>query len=194
MNADLNSIWVVPQPPLPFKRFNVPARHVEWLALANAGNYFEKKGWFYPFKTRFLRSHALPDGFDLQIITLKCWCGDGIYRGYDDCRPQDLWERCNRCNGTGIYLKKRIPLIRWMLGNRLFHEPSTLVADSGGMKYKEIFNGLIKHSEIPERTARRAMERLFLRYEPGKFMICGWRDSGDGEIRMCATLNVACPE
>lgn len=157
------------QPPLPFPHFSVPARTVEWLRLANAGKFSEKKLWFYPFKTRFLRAHALPDGFDLQIITLKCWCGDGIWRGIDDAPPKDRWERCMKCGGTGIYLKKRIPLIRWLLNGHLFHEPSILVTDHPRMEYRNTFDGLIGHEDVSDKVARRAMERLFLRYEPNRF-------------------------
>ena len=168
------------QLPLPFKNLNVPARHVEWLRVANAGNYLEKKFWFYPFKTRFLRTHALPDGFDLQIITLKCWCGDGIFRGMDYDRPERFWEPCAKCSGTGIYLKKRIPLIRWWLNGHLFHEPSQLVAGGSGMEYHTTFDGFITHPAPAggDNAARRAMERLFLRYEPGRFYdlwLARWR-------------------
>lgn len=167
------------QPPLPFKHFAVPAKHVAWMALANAGKFPEKKFWFYPFKTRFLRRHALPDGFDLQIITLKCWCGDGIFRGIDCQRAKKFWEPCDRCGGSGIYVTKRIPLIRWLIGDHLFHEPSPWVADHPSMEYKQTFEGLIQHQEVPERSARRAMEKLMLRYEPETFLrlwMHRWRD------------------
>ena len=152
---------------------------MEWLTLANAGKYSEKKPWFYPFKTRFLRNHALPDGFDLQIITLQCWCGDGIFRGVDDMRPEIFWEPCMRCGGTGIYLKKRVPLIRWLVNGHLFHEPSQEFSEPKDREYKNTFHGLIRHAEVPERAARRAMEKLMLRHEPDLFYqlwLSRWRN------------------
>ena len=150
---------------LNFKNLTLPAKHIEWLALANAGDYLEKKSVFYPFKSRFCRSHGVADGQDLQVITLKCWCGDGIFRGIDNDRPRAFWEPCHKCGGTGIYLKKNIILIRWLVGGHLFHEPSTF-AYHENTPVKERFDGLIRHKEVDPKVARRCMERLLLRYEP----------------------------
>lgn len=144
----------------------MPAKHIEWLRVANAGDFSDKKPWFYPFKTRFCRAHALPDGYDLQVITLKCWCGDGIWRGSEYTLPERFWERCHKCGGTGIYLKKNILLIRLLLRDLVFHEPSQLVTYREGFEYKNRFEGLIKHPPSDPKAARRAMERLMLRYEP----------------------------
>lgn len=153
------------QPTLPFKNLTVPAKHVEWLCLANAGEYPGKKSWFYPFKSRFCHAHGVADGQDLQTITLKCYCGDGIWRGMDDTLPKERWEPCHKCSGSGIYLKKNILLIRWLVGGHLFHEPSTF-AYHADTPVKERFNGLIKHEPVDAAVARRCMERLMLRYEP----------------------------
>lgn len=154
------------QPVLPFKNLTVTAKHVEWLRLANAGDYSAKKGWFYPFKSRFCHAHGVADGQDLQVITLKCYCGDGIWRGTDDTLPEERWERCYKCSGTGIYLKKNILLVRWLVGGHLFHEPSPFVYHEGSTPVKERFDGLIKHEDVDPAVARRCMERLMLRYEP----------------------------
>lgn len=153
------------QPPLPFKHLRVPDRHVRWLALANAGDFSDKHWWFYPFKTNFLRQHALPDGFDIQIIVKKCWCGDGIWRGNDYDVPERFWERCHKCGGTGIYLKKKIMLIRWVLNGSVFHEPATWF-EGNKVQPHETIEGLVKHAPVDSKAARRAMERLFLRYDP----------------------------
>lgn len=157
------------QPPLPFKHLTVPDRHVKLLATANAADYPERKYWFYPFKTRFCRAHALPDGLDLQVITIKCYCGDGIFRGIDYDRPMAFWERCHRCGGTGIYLVKNIVLIRWLVNGHLFHEPSRLILHTEHLDYRERFEGLIKHAAVDPKSGRRAMESLMLRYEPRTF-------------------------
>lgn len=92
-----------------FRHLQVPAKHLEWFRLANAGDYNDRKTWFYPFKSRFLYTHALPDGFDVQVIVRKCYCGDGIFRGIDRDRPRCFWEMCHRCNGSGIHDKKPWP-------------------------------------------------------------------------------------
>lgn len=165
-SAGLRSAPAVVQPPLPFPRFRVPARHVYWLTLANAGDYAVKHDAFYPFKTRFLHAHALADGYDLQIIVKKCWCGDGTWRGYEGTLSEHRWEPCWRCNGTRIYERKKIYLRRWLLGNELFHEPigSHL---SFTPEIRETIHGLIKHQKtVPDSHAERAFRRLLLRYEP----------------------------
>lgn len=161
---------------LPFQETTVPARHVEWLRLANAGEYSGKKSVFYPFKSRFCHAHGVADGMDLQTITLKCWCGDGIWRGSDDrpALPATHWERCNRCGGTGIYLRKQILLVRWIVGGAVFHEPSPIVYRPGTVVQNR-FDGLIQHPHVPSVVAMRAMERLLLRYEPDT-LIALYRD------------------
>lgn len=158
---------------LPFSQWNVPERHVQWLASANAGDYPEKKFWFYPFKSRFCREHGVPDGMDLQVIEKKCWCGDGIFRGIEGTRPERFWEECNRCGGSGIFETRHVVLLRWRVGDRLFHEPSDWVSHAEylpGKAYHQRFEGLIRHPEVPADTARRSMEKLMFRYEPQRWL------------------------
>lgn len=155
---------------IPFRERRISPRCVEWIRQANAGDYSDKKYIFYPLKSRLCRRFGLADGYDLQTIVLKCWCGDGIFRGSEYTLPERFWKVCNRCCGTGIYLTKHIPLIRWQVGDTLFHEPSTLVSHHSGMQYTHHFYGLIKHPAINSQAARRAMERLLLRYEPERFI------------------------
>lgn len=150
-----------------FSHLQVPARHLEWFRLANAGIYPERDAWFYPFKSRFLHAHALPDGFDVQVIVKKCWCGDGIYRGVDDHWPREFWQMCNRCGGSGVHRKDRVYLQRWLLGGRLYHKPvnrceMTCEPDD----VRNTITGLIKHEPVNEKRARRALLCLLLRYEP----------------------------
>ena len=173
------------QPPLPFKHLTVPPRHVQWLALANAGDYPDRKYTFYPFKTRFLRQHGITDGLDLQVITLKCYCGDGIFRGIDYDRPKAFWEPCHRCSGTGIYMVKNVVLLRWLLNGHLFHEPAKLILHTEHIEYRNKIEGLVKHEPVCPRAARRAMEKLLLRYEPRTFYnlwMRRWRDVRDGYV------------
>lgn len=155
---------------LNFKHFRVSEWSVRMLELANSATYYEKKFRFYPFKTRFLRAHAIPDGYDLQILTLKCHCGDGIFRGVEHTRPERFFEVCHKCGGSGIYLVKKILLTRWLIRGRLFHEPSTLVQWREGMHINETFTGFITHAPVDPKRGRRAMMLLLLRHEPRTFM------------------------
>lgn len=150
---------------LPIKNLHVPARHVEWVKQANAADYWEKRDWFYPFKTKFLRAHAISDGLDLQVITDKCWCGDGIWRGFYYNVPEIYWRSCYRCHGTGVHRVRKVVLIRWSLGGVIFHEPSSLVADEGAGDFRRKIKGLIKHPSVDATTGRRAMLKLLLRYD-----------------------------
>lgn len=147
----------------------VPQRHVEWLRIANAAEFNGKHFWFYPFKKRFLRAHAISDGLDLQIIVDKCWCGDGIWRGVEFSRPSQYWEICWKCNGTGVYRKRKVVLIRWLLNDTIFHEPSSLLEYQPHFEYRTTHKGLIKHGDVPVGAGMRAFEKLLLRYEPVTF-------------------------
>lgn len=153
---------------LPFTNLQVTDQHLAWLRLANAADYPERKHWFYPFKSRWLRAHAVSDGFDLQTIEKKCWCGDGIWRGVDDDLPRNLWRPCCKCAGTGIYLRKEIVLARWLVRDAVFHTP-TEYRRIYGPGYHATFAGLIQHDPVSSRSGQRAMDRLFLRYEPTTF-------------------------
>lgn len=165
------------QPTLPFQHLRVPDSHLRWFRAANAGDYYEKRWLFYPFKQRFLHAHAITDGFDLQTIVKKCWCGDGIWRGRDDDLPKHLHQICFKCHGTAIYETKRIVLVRWLLNGTVFHTPSDKSFETWpkDTHFKNRFDGLITHSDIAggaatSAAARRAMERLLLRYEPQEFL------------------------
>ena len=151
---------------LPIDALHIPPRHVEWLRQANAADYPDKRTWFYPFKTDFLRCHAITDGLDLQIIKDRCWCGDGIWRGREFTVPERYWDTCWRCDGSGIYRTRRVVLIRWLLDDALFHEPSNFDrVQRGGADYRNIINGLIKHPGVDSDLGRRAMLKLFLIYD-----------------------------
>jgi hypothetical protein len=150
---------------LPFFR-QLPHRHIEWLALANAGVYHEKKTWFYPFKARLCRQFGVNDGHDLQIIQYKCWCGDGFYRGRYSDLPKEYWEVCQKCNGTKVYDERKVLLIRWRIDDMVFHEPAQWFPR---IPYRDTIKGLVQHDPVDPRAAERAMERLLLRYEPETF-------------------------
>lgn len=162
---------------LPFQRFRVSAADVQCLQLANAASYARRKYWFYPFKSAFLAAHGLPDGFDVQILTLRCWCGDGIWRGYYDTVPRRYWETCYRCNGTGIYDIKRVKLHRWLLGDRLFHEPNGLVTEAEVPAAREVITGRIQHSFVSSTDGERAFAALLWRHDRPQFwmLMRAWR-------------------
>lgn len=182
------------QLPLPFPEWRrIRLRHVEWLRLANSlhvqgGDYQHWKHWlFYPFKDEFLTRHAVPDGWDIQILTLPCRsCYQGVF--VSECG--NYQASCWRCDGTGIYRIDAVKLQRFIfrvqgsefrvqMSQTLFHRPveywrgSTDCADrdceeqfanikAGG---REIIYGKILHKAISEREARRAFYRLLIRFD-----------------------------
>lgn len=156
------------QPVLPFFHLSIPAQHVHYLRWANGGEYSGKREWFYPFKARFLRAHGLADGCDLQVITRKCWCGDGIFRGVEYTLPRVHWETCWQCHGTGIYRVQKIILLRWRVNGALFHTPddSGLEPEHPRWKIQHTVQGLITHGRYLPQMARHAFIKLLWHYEP----------------------------
>lgn len=184
------------QPPLPFPHLALPAKHLAWFQLANAGDYPEKKEWFYPLKAHILQRHALPDGYDLQIIRQPCWCGDGIWRGADYTLPEHRHELCHRCGGTGLYRLKHIVLRRWLLGVHTYHQPTDFRHHTEepelNRDYIVIYHGLIKHETTPARTARRAMLHLLLRYQTRRafdYLRAKWQVSTRRARRLLTRVN-----
>jgi hypothetical protein len=153
------------QIPLPFPQWKVPQHTVKLLIRANAEEYLEKKEWFYPFKSAFLRKYGVPSGVDLQIIQDECWCEDGTFRGVEFTLPEWKWETCWKCNGTGIYRTRKILLARWMIRGVVFHEPTTLNPELTGTIIQETIHGLIKHEGTTRRKGRWAMIILFMLYD-----------------------------
>lgn len=109
---------------------------------ANAADYPEKRGVFYPLKDKLLRLYGKHDGWDLQVIEKKCWGCDGT--GIDD------WNdgcECYACQGTGIYSTRNIRLDRYQLGLRIYHIPQSSI-DVVVVGYKTHVKGLIQHEAI----------------------------------------------
>lgn len=148
---------------LPFPNLFVPEKHRLWFRMANAGQYAFKRDWFYPFKTRFLVKHAIPDGYDLQIIERLCHScfGTGIWTSEYTGREDICW-RCTK----GVYDLAHIRLTRWDLCGEIFHCPDGRILSSQ-TGHRNVFHGLIKHAQtVPDSHAFRAFLRLLLRYEP----------------------------
>lgn len=136
-----------------------------------------KKMHFYPFKTRLLRRHGVPDGADLQIIDLPCnRCLNGVWHSLYSERH----EICYNCGGTGVYRTDAVVLQRWLFGGRVFHEPTKRftgldVWDSERMcelldgPWRSKIDGLVKHEPVPGAEARRAWLALLWRFEREQF-------------------------
>ena len=136
-------------------------RDLNWFRLANSN----PQNGFYPFKDRFLRRFAKPDGYDLQIIDLRCRAcyGSGNYT------PT---QTCFRCGGSGIYDTKKVWLIRYDLDGWIYHKPDDYAYTNNGYSYptpKNEIEGRIKHGDVPQAVARRAFYRLLIRHEPATF-------------------------
>lgn len=129
--------------------------------IANSAAYLYKDDYFYPLKHRLLQEYGFYDGWDLQTITHFCWrCeGSGIdpYLGDDD-------ESCERCGGDGIWSQRKHYLLRWILGDRLYHVPTNAV--QSGLPKKSFLGKLHHDSRWSASEGERAMMWLLLRYEP----------------------------
>lgn len=141
------------------------ARELEWFRTANSN----PPPGFYPFKERFLKRFATPDGYDLQSIDHPCWSCDGM-------RPH-----CQRCGGDGVFRTSEHWLERWRIGGQIYHRPVERyeIALTNPVPVSEI-QGKVKHEPVTEKQARRAYHRLVLRFEPVNFFtyVCNWISHG----------------
>lgn len=175
---------------LPFPQWRFPKADADLLALANAfdqcdcGSYSWHQNWkrwyFYPLKTRILKEHGVPDGFDLQVIYLRCnRCVRGIWHSefgtYSDI--------CHHCDGSGIYRTDAVKLSRWLLAGKVFHcveerwRNVTETHDEEGeyelapplfevqQEARNCFQGVIKHGEVREYEAVSAFFLLLKKYD-----------------------------
>lgn len=166
-------------PILPFVP-EMPSKHRRWLALANAAKYRGKNAVFYPLKTRLLKRFAVRVGNDKQVIKLKCYCGDGIWRGIEGTAPSQYWETCRKCDGTGIYSTRKILLSRWqMRTGEVFHCYEGNWPLGRHVDAVETIHGVVKHDPVDEKVGQRAFLRLLIRYEPQEwwnYHIRNWED------------------
>lgn len=164
---------------LPFSNFQFPKEHARLMAVANAAkggmdtySPFWRDTWkhvFYSLKTKILKEHAVPDGFDLQFLELKC---RSCYLGVWHSEYSDRTGVCWHCDGTGIFRRDCVKLTRWNLAGRIFHYPSDRVQ---GWKESEIaewksgavnsINGKIVHIETDEKDAISAFLVLLRAYD-----------------------------
>lgn len=167
-----------------FPHHRIPARHLTWLKLANAGSY-ALKPQFYQVKNHILEHHGLPDGQDLQtIIQTSHTCGgSGTH-----------WtgNPCYHCT-DGIYRVKHIRLFRYLVNDCIFHNPGNeigwcresgegpirtihdfdehkdyldYISDLSRKGFKNHFRGLIRHAPVCPHLATRAAMKLFRHYLP----------------------------
>lgn len=160
----------------------LPSKHLQWFKMMNAGAAWHLAGKtaVYTFKGRMCRRFGRTDGFDLQVIEFACWGPGGPDRGQDcNAKTRKVGEPvCPKCGGTGVFDRKRVWLLRWRIGEALFHEPVTLEKDH--FLYLELLRnppeprekiiGYVKHEPVSQLAAYRAYMRLLLRYEPAEWV------------------------
>lgn len=106
------------------------------LWMANSNPRVISSESFYALKTEILHRFGTRDGYDHQQIDHECW----------DCQ-QWGWNDCPKCGGSGIFRSTRTALIRWRLGRRVFHEPTSQVPFNPlGVNIR----GYVKHQQHPE--------------------------------------------
>jgi hypothetical protein len=113
------------QTTLPFPEWRISPRWGTLLGIVNTwaawlGGYDSAQWHIYRLKDRILKRHGVPDGTDLQIITLTCNCCHG--RGHFG----PPWNRdfCRKCVGSGVFARDYITLSRFRIGAHVFHVPN----------------------------------------------------------------------
>jgi hypothetical protein len=156
---------------LPFRSKSMNKLFQRLFYLANSANYPQKYELFYPLKKQLLlQTYAISDGWDLQTIQKGCWScnGTGNYYSIGDCY---------KCGGTGIDSTNQHYLLRFKLGDRVYHTP---VYDRPEGEPNDKIDGLVRHSQkISARVGLRACLLLVLIYQPELF----WRLMFSNELR-----------
>ena len=105
----------------------------EIVAIANSGGKCYWWDW-YATKDAILKRWGKPDGCDQQIF--ECWPCDGT--------GDNSWNgACWKCGGSGIY--RRVSLLRFRLGRRVFHRPDAWSWDGEGRIYNSVIRGHVEH-------------------------------------------------
>lgn len=164
---------------LPFREWKVSPRWGQLLAIVNAwagrtSSYEAAKFSIYRLKDVILTRHGVPDGTDLQIITLYCRaCHGAGWHG-----PQWRREGCWTCWGSGVYARDYIILARYRIGDRVFHIPNGAsrfrVMDREhythwrptGEGHVNVIQGIVAHEPISPRWRWLAFLALALRFAP----------------------------
>lgn len=149
----------------------------EMFAICNAGAYPERQVYFYPLKNKLLKKHGVWDGHDLQEIEHYCWNCEGT--GIDEWHDRG---QCSSCNGTGIYRTVEVVLIRYRLGNKVYHSPTDIPAVQVAPKI--VIKGLVRHKQPDREEFIKALKILLFLYDFPSFyslMYELYRDSKPGQ-------------
>lgn len=164
---------------LPFRQWQISPRWGALLAIVNAwarwSDRYDPIQWhIYGLKDEILTRHGVPDGTDLQIITLHCNACDG--RGYFGFQHH---ETCRKCLGSRVYARDYITLGRFRIGSRVFHVPDAasrfrvLDEDHGkhwrptGEGHVGVIHGRVQNVPIPRYRWRwLALIALTIRFKP----------------------------
>lgn len=158
----------------------IPEKDLRLFIICNsADNNWFAKHRFYKLKIKILQQYGIHSGYDVQIIEQECWScnGKGTFRNR---------ELCTSCD-NGVFKIRKIALKRWILNDRIFHEPIGNVLPNGnilpfdttepidaiknGIFYTKEIKGIIKHDKGSETLNPYYCYLLLLRkYDKDKFL------------------------
>lgn len=122
-------------------------------ANAHAAHFGSVRDEFYGLKRLILEQYGQPDGVDWQRIVKRCY-------GCEACG--DSWHDA-KCDGTGVWERKWIPLTRTRLGGQVFHTPGNAQWTDPGVPVT--FTGLVRHRAVREDDANAAFCTLALWFD-----------------------------
>ncbi len=144
------------------------------LWLANSDPPYMHKYRFYAMKEKILARYGHCCGEDFQEITLRCNSCHGTGGLYEP-------GGCYKCGGDGIYRRYWVRLIRWAIGDYVFHQPAERL-DS--RPYKVNIKGYVRH-EMRGRKCWLAclVLALFFDRQLLRMLLRDWFRERDGRFR-----------
>ena len=156
-------------------------QHQLWIANATP-HYFEKRGVFYPLKDKLLKRFGESDGWDLQVIVKDCWDCEGT--GKADWWYEEGDDDCESCYGTGEYSRREYCLLRYRLGDRIYHRPVDICEANElniavPSEKRSVISGRITHGsyDLSPLDGERALKWMLLRYQPKTLIAMVWRNN-----------------
>jgi len=134
--------------------------------IANSGWYLAKP-LFYKLKDKLLQLHGDYVGYDVQFVKKKCIRCDGTGNFFfwkKDNYGCKEYDKCNDCNGTGVYEVKKYFLKRYILNDEIFHI-QTYQAPKFGDRINSTIRGRIKHDEYSADECYKALLKLAAFYD-----------------------------
>ena len=139
------------------------------LLIANRGARAlgEQTQSFYKLKTELLKRFAVLDGWDHQLVVKICWnCNGTGEEPYELDYINDEPVTCNRCYGDGEYKRVEWCLLRYRLGQAIFHCPVPISEAPAGSPRTQVGYLRSDQSSVRPEEATAAYLCLLLRYRP----------------------------